>query len=135
MRTLFAILFLTLATLPARAAELLMFEEPGCIWCQRWHAEIGPGYPASEEGKAAPLRRHDIRDGTPAGIRLERPVTMTPTFVLVDGGVERGRILGYPGAHFFYPMLAEQLQRLTPTRPAPLPAQRDARNREATATR
>ena len=117
------------AAQPARAAELLMFEEPGCVWCQRWHAEVGPGYPNSNEGQIAPLHRVDIRDGAPADIQLERKVTMTPTFVLVENGQERGRIVGYPGVNFFYPMLEELLKRLPPAeKPAPAPVQRDALN-------
>ena len=117
-----------LSALPLRAAELVMFEEPGCVWCRRWHAEIGPGYPGSEEGQQAPLVRRDIREGMPAGVQLERPVTSTPTFVLVDGGVEKGRITGYPGADFFYPLLQELLKRLPLPAPADrLPSQRDAR--------
>ena len=89
----------------AHAAELVMFERPGCPWCKRWHTEIGPAYPLTTEGKAAPLRRHNIRDQTLAGITLSRPVTVTPTFVLAEGGREVGRIVGYPGEDFFYGML------------------------------
>lgn len=115
----------------AIAAELVMFEEAGCVWCRKWHAEIGPGYPRTDEGRKAPLRRHDIRKGMPAGIQLDKPVTMTPTFVLVEDGVELGRILGYPGPDFFYPLLGELLRRLEtlPSEPepaAPAPIQRDA---------
>ena len=89
----------------AHAAELVMFERPGCPWCKRWHTEIGPAYPLTTEGKAAPLRRHHIRDQTLAGITLSRPVAVTPTFVLAEGGREVGRIVGYPGEDFFYGML------------------------------
>ena len=96
----------------ARAAELVMFEEPGCSWCQRWHAEVGPAYPLTAEGQAAPLRRMHIRDQATAGISLERPVTVTPTFVLADGGREVGRIIGYPGQDFFYGLLGRLLERL-----------------------
>jgi hypothetical protein len=96
----------------ARAAELVMFEEPGCAWCRRWHAEIGPAYPLTAEGRLAPLRRIHIRDQAIAGVSLERPVTVTPTFVLAEGGREIGRIVGYPGNEFFYGQLAELLKRV-----------------------
>lgn len=121
--------FLSCLLSPAvRSAELIMFEEPGCVWCARWHAEVGPGYPKSEEGQIAPLYRHDIRNGTPSGVRLERPVTSTPTFVLVDDGAELGRITGYPGPDYFYPLLEKLLKRLpTPAPATPAPSQRDAR--------
>jgi hypothetical protein len=101
----------------ARAAELLMFDDPNCGWCRRWHAEIGPGYPHSQEGQRAPLRRVHIRDQEMAGVSLADRVNATPTFVVVDEGVEVGRIVGYPGSHFFYPMLDEILERLPALEP------------------
>ena len=80
-----------------RAAELLMFEDASCGWCRRWHADVGQGYPHSEEGRRAPLRRLHIRDQDSAGVSLARPVQATPTFVLVEAGREVGRIVGHPG--------------------------------------
>jgi thioredoxin-related protein len=109
-----------------RAAELLMFEDPGCVWCRRWHAEVGPSYPNSAEGKRAPLRRVHIRDQEMAGVSLADRVNATPTFVVVDEGVEVGRIVGYPGSHFFYPMLDEILERLPALEPYRPPADRAA---------
>lgn len=102
---------------PSRAAELVMFDDPNCVWCRRWHAEVGPSYPNSEEGERAPLRRVHIRDQARSGVALVRPVTGTPTFVLVEGEREIGRIDGYAGSDFFYPRLAELLKRLPPPRP------------------
>jgi protein-disulfide isomerase len=87
------------------AAELVMFEDPACPWCRRWHQEIGPAYPATAEGKRAPLRRVLIEDQEKAGIVLELPVTVTPTFVLAEDGRELARIVGYPGEDFFYGLL------------------------------
>ena len=92
------------------AAELVMFEDPACPWCRRWHAEIGPAYPRTVEGGAAPLRRFHIRDQARAGVLLQRPITVTPTFVLADEGREIGRIVGYPGEEFFYGLLANLLK-------------------------
>ena len=106
------------------AAELLMFDDPGCVWCRRWNAEIGPGYPRSAEGQRAPLRRIDIRDQANAGVALARPINATPTFVLVDEEQEVGRIAGYAGRDFFYPMLEELLRRIPPPTPLPGPPQR-----------
>jgi protein-disulfide isomerase len=101
-----------------RASELVMFEDPGCVWCRRWHAEIGPSYSNTAEGRRAPLRRVHIRDQELAGVTLSARVTGTPTFVVAgDDGVEVGRIAGYPGPDFFYPMLAEILDRLPPLEP------------------
>jgi hypothetical protein len=128
LRTVFAALaviasLLVPAGAGARAAELVMFEDPACVWCRRWHAEIGPGYPSTPEGQLAPLRRVHIRDQTFSGVALERPVTVTPTFVLAEHGREVGRIVGYPGNAFFWELLGELLRRVprSPAAPANQP--------------
>ncbi|HEX7075021.1 MAG TPA: thioredoxin family protein [Hyphomicrobiaceae bacterium] len=94
----------------ALAAELVMFEDPACPYCRRWHAEVGVSYHATEEGRIAPLRRVDIKDRYKAGVSLKGPVTFTPTFVLAEDGREVGRIVGYSGADFFYGFLANLLE-------------------------
>jgi len=90
----------------ASAAELIMYSQAGCPWCIRWHKDIGAIYPLSPEGQYAPLREVDIRD-TVSSVKLQKPVTLTPTFVLVEGGREIGRVTGYPGEEFFWELLGE----------------------------
>lgn len=111
----------------AGAAELIMFDDPTCIYCKRWLAEVGPGYPHTEEGQRAPLRRVYIREQGRSGVQLKTPITATPTFVLTDDEArEVGRITGYPGADYFYPLLDDMLQKLP--KPSPKrPAQRETR--------
>lgn len=96
-----------LMALPAAAAEieLLMVVQPGCVYCAQWDRENGDKYALTDEGKAAPLRRIQLRDPLPAGVTFQRPATFTPTFVLTADGAEVGRIEGYPGEDFFWPML------------------------------
>lgn len=103
---------LVLAWMPWSALaelRLLMFEQPGCIHCARWDAEVAPEYPLTEEGRAAPLRRLQLRDPVPDGLALARPVTFTPTFVLVKDDVESGRLEGYPSEDFFWPLLGAMI--------------------------
>ncbi|KZM48725.1 transcriptional regulator [Labrenzia sp. OB1] len=107
-----AVFIVLVWSLPAGAAELIMLEQPGCVWCKRWNEEIGVAYPKTEEGRRAPLRRVDITDTWPedlSGIARER---LTPTFVLIENGVEIDRLRGYPGEHFFWPLLAGMLEKL-----------------------
>lgn len=101
-----------LGAAPGHAGELrlIMFEKDGCVWCARWNAEIGPAYPNTAEARIAPLTRLDLHADLPAGIALARPVALTPNFVLLDGGVEVGRIEGYPGDNFFWFLLDEMLE-------------------------
>lgn len=101
-----------LSTVPSRAAELLMFEEDWCHWCERWNDEVGVIYNKTAEGRVAPLRRVDIHGAFPAEITLKHRPQYTPTFVLVEDGVEIGRIEGYPGEDFFWGLLARLLEQL-----------------------
>lgn len=99
-------------TTAAVAAELVMFESPGCPWCARWHAEVGPGYGRSDEGKRAPLRIAQLAQAAGSGVHLSAPIIASPTFVLVDSGREIGRIVGYPGADFFWGLLDQLVKKL-----------------------
>jgi len=89
-----------------------MVEAAGCIYCQRWHAEVGDAYGNTDDGRAAPLLRADLRDPLPEGVTLRAPAVFTPTFVLLDDGREVGRIEGYPGEHFFWPLLGRLIATL-----------------------
>jgi hypothetical protein len=109
--SLIVLLTLSRSDQPALSAELIMLEEPGCGWCRLWLNEIGPGYPKTDEGRYAPLRRLRRADLPVAGVTLRSPVVSTPTFVLVENKREVGRITGYPGADFFYGLLGELLVR------------------------
>jgi hypothetical protein len=85
---------------PARAAvRLIMVEEVACRFCRQWEAEIEPGYGKTPEGRFAPLMR--VTRGAPE-IRRLAPVVYTPTFIVLRGDDELGRITGYPGADYFY---------------------------------
>lgn len=96
----------------ADAAELVMFEQDGCVWCAKFNAEIAPGYAKSEEGRIAPLRRVDIHGAIPADLSDIPVERFTPTFVLVEDGEEIGRIRGYPGSEFFWYLVDELIAKL-----------------------
>ena len=96
--------------LPAKAETLLfMAEEHGCAWCARWDEEISEAYPNTAEGKAAPLVRFDLHGEAPENVTFAQRVRFTPTFILVEDGVEVGRIEGYPGEDFFWGLLSMML--------------------------
>ncbi|WP_245999173.1 hypothetical protein [Paracoccus methylarcula] len=89
----------------AAPIRLMMVEQEGCIYCEAWDREIGPGFPKSSEGRTAPLLRVDIDGPWPDGIALDRRPTITPTFILLRGGAELSRLEGYPGDQYFYPLI------------------------------
>jgi thioredoxin-related protein len=116
VHALAVLLALMLGTVvPSAAAELVMLERPGCVWCAHFNAEIAPAYPKTEEGKRAPLRRVDITQQWPADLEGIPSEKFTPTFILIDQGKEIGRIRGYPGNEFFWYLLGDILAKLEPT--------------------
>lgn len=94
----------------AQPLRLMFVERAGCIYCARWDAEIGPGFARSDEGRAAPLLRVDIDGPWPDGIVLDSRPAITPTFILLQRGIELGRVEGYVGADYFYPVLIDMMQ-------------------------
>lgn len=94
----------------AQPLRLLMVTRRGCVYCQQWDAQIGPGYASSAEGQQAPLLKVDLEGPWPDGLVLASRPFLTPTFILLENGQERDRILGYPGDNFFYPLLSDMLR-------------------------
>jgi len=109
------ILVLTLIAGPVAAGGLWMFESPNCEWCEAWDRDVGTIYDKTKQGKKFPL--HRIRLGTriPKTIAITRPIVYTPTFILVENGQEIGRITGYPGEDFFWGLLDELLDTVSPS--------------------
>ncbi len=112
-RTLVLALGLALSAAGMARAEfrLLMIEEAGCIYCQRWKQEVGPEFPITPEGQAAPIKMIDIRSDEIDTYDLSSRPRLTPTFILVQNKVELDRIEGYPGEDFFWGLLGLMLER------------------------
>ena len=97
----------------ARAAELILFEQPGCYWCAVWNEQVGVAYPKTWEGQLAPLRRLNIHEKLPDDLAGLAKGRFTPTFVVWHEGREIGRLQGY-SPDFFWPMLDELLLKAHP---------------------
>lgn len=116
--------------------RLIMVDDAGCSYCAKWDAEVGSAYPLSAEGRLAPLVRRPKRH---ADLQAYEPLAYTPTFVLVQDGRELGRIVGYPGADFFWGELGQLLaksgavpgQNAPEFRPTPAPRDVHRRHRGA----
>jgi hypothetical protein len=108
------VIFVSIAALArtASAAELLVIESARCPYCVAWEREIGHVYSKTPEGQRAPLRHFNIGEPRPAGLAGIDLVTVTPSFILVEGGREIGRIEGYSGPRSFWPELRGLLARL-----------------------
>jgi hypothetical protein len=105
-------MFVALSATDARAAELVMFEQAGCVWCESFNREIAPIYGKTDEGRRAPLRRIDVAGPVPQEMAFIDVEKLTPLFVLVDNGREIGRIRGYPGEDNFWGLLGVLIKKL-----------------------
>ena len=102
----------TTLCVPVQAAELVMFESDICPFCEKWDDDLAGVYPKTSEGKRAPLRRVDNDLPLPDDLGGVRPIRYTPTFVLVNEGVEIGRVTGYNSEDFFWGLLGELIKKL-----------------------
>lgn len=93
----------------APAFRLIMVEREGCVYCALWNEKIGPIYPKTPEGAAAPLTRVDIHANWAEGLTTGPAPIYTPTFIVLRGTAEVGRIEGYPGEDFFWALLGQAL--------------------------
>jgi hypothetical protein len=101
--------------LRVQAAELVMFEQAGCTWCETFDREIAPIYPKTTEGQRAPLRRVNIDRDLPSDLAFIEMERLAPLFVLVQNGHEIGRIRGYPGEDNFWGLLGVLIKKLDAT--------------------
>ena len=114
--TLFGATIIALTLSNAHAAELVMFEQAGCPWCEAFDREIAPVYGKTAEGLRAPLRRVDIAHTIPPDLAFIDAERLTPLFVLVEKGREIGRIRGYPGEDHFWGLLGALIKQLDASR-------------------
>jgi hypothetical protein len=112
---LFGAVLIASSTTNARAAELVMFEQAGCAWCEAFDREIAPIYPKTAEGARTPLRRVDIAAALPSDLAFIAVERLTPLFVMVENGREIGRIRGYPGEDHFWGLFGVLIKTLDST--------------------
>ena len=113
LKTIVAVCFVVLVnTGNLWAAQLLMLEQKGCHWCQKWDEEIGKIYNKTPEGKQAPLRRVNIHEARPDDLSDVVFDRFTPTFVLIENGMEIARLRGYSGDEYFWFELQQMLDKL-----------------------
>ncbi|MGB0959826.1 MAG: hypothetical protein ACPGVK_06195 [Halocynthiibacter sp.] len=110
---LIAAAFAGLSALPALSeVSLMMFDRDGCPSCIEWKNTLGPIYPKTYEGRVAPLEITDIEGKVPENLTLKTRPFYSPTFILLDDGIEVGRIEGYPGEDWFWGLLGAMIKKL-----------------------
>ncbi len=111
-----AFVWLAVASLPhvASATELLAVMRDNCPYCRAWEIQVGSIYNKTDESRVAPLHRIAIDELGRTHYIFNEPVRYTPTFVVMDRGVEIGRIVGYSDEAMFWGLLREILDRMEP---------------------
>ena len=88
--------------------ELIMFEVDGCTYCHVFRRDVLPAYRLSPRTAEVPIRFVDLNSGV-AGIKLDSPVDVVPTAILVRNNLEVGRIAGYAGPDSFFRLIRSML--------------------------
>ena len=115
----FAVLVALGAASLGQAAELVMVDSKACVYCMRFHREVGRTYAETAPGQIAPLRRVNRLKKWPADLADVTPVYYTPVFILVEEGREIGRFPGYATPEKFWSQLEPLLAKLEAPAPEP----------------
>ena len=94
----------------ASGAELFVFETIDCAYCFIFRRDVVPDYLKSPRARDVPLRFVDVKQVDTSNIRLNAPLTMLPTIVLMQNGREIDRITGYMGPEPFFYMVSRLLK-------------------------
>lgn len=91
------------SAMPAGALQIVVFEAPGCIYCNLFRRHVLPAYTASPRASDIPLRFLDLNeDAAVAALGLDGAIDTVPTAVLLHNNREIGRIPGYVGPENFF---------------------------------
>ena len=80
-----------------------------CVFCKAWERDVGRLYGDTEYAKKAPLFKIHISLFSEQFTVVTSNVSVTPTFILVSGNDEVGRIVGYQNRDMFFWTLSEYI--------------------------
>ena len=80
-----------------------------CVFCKAWERDVGRLYGDTEYAKRAPLFKIDIKLFSKHFTDVAPKVSGTPTFILMNGNNEVGRIVGYQNRDMFFWALSEYI--------------------------
>ena len=80
-----------------------------CVFCKAWERDVGRLYGDTEYAKRAPLFKIDIKLFSKHFTDVTPKVSGTPTFILMRGNDEVGRIVGYQNRDIFFWALSEYI--------------------------
>ena len=80
-----------------------------CVFCKAWERDVGRLYGDTEYAKKAPLFKIEISLFSEYFTDVTPNVSVTPTFILMSGNDEVGRIVGYQNRDMFFWALSEYI--------------------------
>ena len=80
-----------------------------CVFCKAWERDVGRLYGDTEYAKKAPLFKIEISLFSEHFTDVTPNVSVTPTFILMSGNDEVGRIVGYKNRDMFFWELSEYI--------------------------
>ena len=89
---------------------LIMVTSPSCPWCDAFEEDVGHIYGKTPESAQFPLHRIDYFTKFTAPLAHIKAASVTPTFIVIKGHQEIGRIEGYPGDEMFWWRFSEFTQ-------------------------
>lgn len=81
--------------------EVIMFSTSLCDYCSLFEQEIGKEYESHSLAAKAPLIRVNIDEYGTGPYHLKKPLRYAPTFVIMKGDEEVGRIRGHMDKFIF----------------------------------
>lgn len=100
---------LVTGSIVAATTEVVIFEAPGCVYCELFRRDVLPGYQASLRARTTPLRFVDVDAVDRTLLPSAPPLAMLPTTIILRDGQEIGRIEGYTGPDNFQAVLTHVL--------------------------
>jgi thioredoxin-related protein len=91
------------------AFRLIYVFSEQCVFCIAWERDVGRLYGDTEYAKKAPLFKIKISLFSSYFTDVMPKVSGTPTFILMKGNDEVGRIVGYQNRDMFFWALSEYI--------------------------
>lgn len=91
------------------ALRLIYVFSEKCVFCKAWEREVGSIYGDTEYGEKAPLFEINISLFSTHFADVKPKISGTPTFILMNGNHEVGRIVGYKNHNMFFWALSEYI--------------------------
>jgi len=91
----------TSALTPSRL-EIVVVEEPNCLYCSLFRRDLFPAYAVSPRAREVPMRFLDVRELATSRLGLKSPISVVPTILVLADGEEIGRIPGYATREIFF---------------------------------